>query len=190
MIEITETAQENSTNVSAWHISQPSFLPLQLLQWPLAPLMPANIPSDSVSAGNKCPSFTVGWLIYTNYRSLCSREDDRIIWDESIKSLLSQAVSHCRIRSGVERAWWEAQTWAPCMRTFFGIYEHTSHISHKHTHTEIRAVSSQTKSLLLHKLSSRRHHYPNHSILTKNADSRVGPIQAKTHTHTHTHTLK
>lgn len=54
--------------------------------------MPANIPPASVSAGNKRPSFTVCWLIYTNYRSSCSREDDRIPWDESIKSLLSGGV--------------------------------------------------------------------------------------------------
>lgn len=64
-----------------------------LLRWPLAPLMPPHIPPDSVFAGNKCPSFTVCWLIYTNYRSLCSSEDHQIVPDESIKSLLSQGIS-------------------------------------------------------------------------------------------------
>lgn len=70
-----------------------------------APFVPANTSCDSASAGNKCPSFTVCWLIYNNYTSLCSRENDQIVWDESIKSLLSGGVSllGSRSRSG-ERA--------------------------------------------------------------------------------------
>lgn len=116
---------------------QLSFSPLRLLQWPLAPLMPAHIPPDSVFAGNKCPSFTVCWLIYTNYRSLCSREDHQIVPDESIKSLLSQGISllwsdqvlgehgerqkheYCTLHSLTPAASWH----------------HTTRISDTHTHT-------------------------------------------------------
>lgn len=138
--------------------------------------MPANIPSDSVSAGNKCPSFTVCWLIYTNYRSLCSREDDQIVWDESIKSLLSQAIISrylaAVIRSAAGWAWWE--TWASCMHAFFDT----------HTHTLWDKGCYQPNLLL--KLSSSHPNYLNHSILTKNADSRA----ELTHAHTGPYTRR
>lgn len=67
---------------------------------------------------------------------------------------------------------------------------HHKYLAHARAHTEveIRAVHSQIKRLLFHKLSSSRHNYPNHSILTKNADSRAGEIQAKRSLVTHKHT--
>lgn len=132
----TDWNRKNITRdqTDARHTSHLSFSPLQLLQWPLTPLMPANIPSDSVSAGNKCPSFTVCWLIYTNYKTLCSREDDQIVWDESIKSLLSQAIISrylaAAIRAGAGRARWEAEMWPSCARSYFDAQTHIAIIMH------------------------------------------------------------
>lgn len=73
---------------------RPPFSPLQLPQGPLAPPAPPHILSDSVSACNKCSLFfffffTVCCLIYANYACWCSTQDAQIVWDESIKSLLS-----------------------------------------------------------------------------------------------------
>lgn len=116
-----------TTQASSQHTSQMSFSPLQLLQWPLAPLMPAHNSSDFVSAGNKCPSFTVCRLIYSNYKSLCSREDNRIVWDESIKSLLSQAIISRYLAASVRSR-------AECA-------------AHTRTHTHGRLLFDQTKSL-------------------------------------------
>lgn len=90
------------TDTSSQHTRQLLFSPLQLLKWPSS----CCIPWDFVSVSNKCPSFTVGRLIYSNYKSLCSRGDDRIVRDESIKSLLSfsdsyRKVSQCDRERGV-----------------------------------------------------------------------------------------
>ena len=125
----------NSTNshFSICHTVQPLFS-LLLLQWPLALHMPAHVPSDSVSASNKCPSFTVCWLIYTNYTSLCSREDDQIVWDESIKSLLSQAIISRYLAAVITSgAGWGrgggAEKWVCFLKT---------HHTHTQTHTRTR----------------------------------------------------
>lgn len=91
------------------------FLHSNCSNWTAAPFVPANTSCDSASASNKCPSFTVCWLIYNNYTSLCSRENDQIVWDESIKSLLSGGVGS-RSRSG-ERA--QKQRRASGRRAFY-----------------------------------------------------------------------
>lgn len=133
-----------------------------------APFVPANTSCDSASAGNKCPSFTVCWLIYNNYTSLCSRENDQIVWDESIKSLLSGGVSLLGVMITIR---WACSGTETCVRKPCLFPEADSaNATRAQPDAEKRAIDSQTKCLRLHKLSSSN--FSNHNILPVIADSR------------------
>lgn len=112
---------------------------------------------DSASAGNKCPSFTVCWLIYNNYTSWCSGEDEPIVWDESIKSPLSGDVSPLGGHDHNQVSVLRNGEGAPGRRAFFPERQTTQTQTCGQTEAEKRAISSQNERLL-------RNHRPQRSF--------------------------
>lgn len=147
--EMQQNEQKHASRYAFfWHACQPSFSPLQLLQLDhRASFVPANISCDSTSPGNKCPSFTVCWLIYNNYTCLWAREDDQIVWDESIKSLLSEAISWLGVTITIRWACSEVEAYIGKAHLFPRKGDNTN-ITCTQTEAEKRAINSQTECLL------------------------------------------
>lgn len=73
----------------------------------------------------KYPSFTVCWLIYTNYGSLCCREDNRIVRNESIKKKVYYL------------GWW-SQRISLMWKDLEPLGRGERWVSHGHTHTHYK----------------------------------------------------
>lgn len=141
---------------ASFQVGEQKYLIAFISQWPFALCMPAHISSDSTGAGRKYPSFTVCWLIYTNYGSLCCREDNRIVRNESIKKKKKSII----LGDDLNASHWCEKIW-----NRLAVVRGECHMG-THTHTINTNIQHATTLPLKH-----HSNYCNQSILTRPVDS-------------------